>query len=131
MLQSTVPTTAAGAMMAKRALERQISDDWWWVRHHGRWIAAHNQRAPWRPVTVAEWARQWQGLARARRGTGTGFEHMVPGKVTARQLRAEAAAQGGAVRRVAEHAGTDDASGHSDGENEAEGTSEVGRHRRG
>ena len=93
--------------MAKRALERQISDDWWWVRHHGRWIAAHKQRATWRPVTVAAWARQWQGLARPRRGTGTGFEHTVPGKVTARQLRAAAAAQGGTVRRVAEHAGTD------------------------
>ena len=73
-----------------------------------------------------KWARQWQGLARPRRGKGTGFEHTVPGKVTARQLRAEAAAQGGTVRRVEEHAGTDDTSDLSDGESEAEGTSEVG-----
>ena len=72
-------------------------------------------------------ARQWQGLARPRRGKGTGFEHTVPGKVTARQLRAEAAAQGGTMRRVAEHAGTDGESDTSDGgESEAEGTSEVG-----
>jgi len=125
-LNGTAVTTAAGAMMAKRALERQISDDWWWVRHHGRWIAAHKQRATWRPVTVAAWARQWQGLARPRRGTGTGFEHTVPGKVTARQLRAAAAAQGDTVRRVAEHTGMDDTSDPSEDESEARGTSEVG-----
>jgi hypothetical protein len=68
----------------------------------------------------------WGGLARPRRGTWTGFEHTVPGKVTARQLRAEAAAQGGTMRRVAEHTGTDETSDPSDGESEAEGTSEVG-----
>jgi len=77
-------------------------------------------------VTVAAWARQWQGLARPRRGTGTGFEHTVPGKVTARQLRAAAAAQGDTVRRVAEHAGMDDTSDPSEDESEARGTSEVG-----
>ena len=43
-----------------------------------------------------------------------------------RQLRAEAAVQGGTVRRVAEHTGMDDMSDPSDGESEAEGTSEVG-----
>jgi hypothetical protein len=51
----------------------------------------------------------------------------VPGKVTARQLRAEAAEQGGTLRRAAEHARTGGESGRSDdGESEAEGTSEVG-----
>ena len=65
-------------------------------------------------------------MARPRRGTGTGFEHTVPGKVTARQLRAAAAAQGDTVRRVAEHAGMDDTSDPSEDESEARGTSEVG-----
>ena len=65
-------------------------------------------------------------MARPRRGTGTGFEHTVPGKVTARQLRAAAAAQGDTVRRVAEHAEMDDTSDPSEDESEARGTSEVG-----
>ena len=44
------------------------------------------------------------------------FEHTVPGKVTARQLRAAAAAQGGTVRRVAEHTVMGDTSDPGDGE---------------
>ena len=51
----------------------------------------------------------------------------MPGKVTARQLRAEAAEHGSMTRRAAKHARTDDESDTSDdGESEAEGTSEMG-----
>jgi hypothetical protein len=52
--------------MAQRVLERQIADDWWWVKHHGRWMATRGMPVTWRSSTVATWASRWQGLARPR-----------------------------------------------------------------